>query len=200
MKNVLFLLVTLLSITRINAQSPYEVVDNMDDNKFRWEEFYNKEFSNSFVNGYMILENKLDDSAVYSITDLPLSLDRNFKITTDVIISKIDEKHRFGVLFNFEDESNYSSFILAEGHCKVYNCKNGTISVVKQMDIILKSGRNKEVKIEIERKGSKLIFSVDDMEFASISKKILDYPSFGYIVYGKNSLKIDDVKIFQIND
>ncbi len=190
----------MLSISKINAQNTYEVIDNMSDNKFRWEEYYYNDHSNSFVDGYMVLENKMKDLAAFSITDLPLSVDRNFKISTSVTVSKIDKKSKFGFLFNFEDSNNYTSFILSENHCKVCSCKNGIYSTVKQMDIILKSGRNRDVTIEIERKGSKMVFSVDDMEFISITKKTIDYPSFGYIVYDQNKLKVDEVKIYQINE
>jgi hypothetical protein len=69
----------------------------------------------------------------------------------------------------------------------------------RQNGIILKSGKNKEVVIIIEKKGPKLIFSVDNMEAVQITKDIR-FNTFGFQVENANTIKVDEVVIEQLGE
>ncbi|MDR1526852.1 MAG: hypothetical protein LBS46_04170 [Dysgonamonadaceae bacterium] len=182
-----------------NAQDKIVVKENFDSNKFQWEEFFEKEYSGSVQDGYYVLQNKKDGFLVRSVTELPISIDRNFKITFKFLVPKLNDEYFFGLIFNYEDENNYSNFLVSEKKFRIYNKTNGTSSLSRQNGIILKSGKNKEVVIVMEKKGSKLIFSVDNMEAVQITKDI-KFNTFGFQVENVNTIKVDEVIIEQLGE
>ncbi len=105
----------------------------------------------------------------------------------------------FGIVFNYEDENNYSSFLVSEKKFTVWNTVNGTKSVSRQGSIVLKSGKNKEVIIEVEKKGNRLVFNVDNMEAVTITRN-LDFNTFGFQVENANTIKVDEVIIEQLSE
>ena len=145
------------------------------------------------------MQNKKDDILVRSIAELPIRIDQNFKITFKFLIPKISNDYAFGIIYNYEDENNYSSFLVSEKKYKIYNRVNGIWSISRQGSIILKAGKNKEVIIKIEKKGNKLIFNVDNMEAISITKK-LAFNAFGFQVENANTIKVDEVVIEQLSE
>ena len=196
MRKIIFLICILTTSVFVNAQEKMVIKETFDNNKFQWDEFYEKEYSGSIQDGYYILQNKKDGFLVQSTTELPINIDYNFKITFKFLVPKVDDKYYFGIIFNYEDENNYSNFLVSEKKYRIWNEVNGTRSISRQSSIILKSGRNKEVIIEIEKKGNKLIFRVDNMEAVSITKK-LNFNTFGFQVEDSNTIKIDEVVIEQ---
>jgi hypothetical protein len=194
MKNTAFLLVCLAVI--VNAKAQRVVTETFDNNKFQWEEFFEKTHSGSIADGYYILQNK-EEGFVRCVTELPIDVERNFKITFKFLVPKINDEYHFGIIFNYEDENNYSNFLVQEKKYKMWNKKDGTFSLSRQSGIILKSGKNKEVVIAMEKKGTKLIFTVDNMEAVSITKK-LNFNTFGFQVENANTIKIDEVSFEQI--
>jgi hypothetical protein len=195
MKKIL-IAVCIFSCTFVNAQDKMVVKETFDSNKFQWDEFYEKDYSGSIQDGYYVLQNKKKDYFVRSVAELPINTDNNFKITFKFLIPKLNGEYYFGLVFNYEDENNYSDFLVSEKKYKMSNKVNGTSSISRQNSIILKSGKNKEVIIEIEKKGPKLIFRVDDMEAVSITKK-LNFNTFGFLVENENTIKVDEVIIEQ---
>jgi hypothetical protein len=193
MKKIIISLACVLTSVFIHAQAVRETFDN---NKFQWDEFFEKDYSGSIQDGYFILQNKQKGGLVRSVTELPINVDNNFKITFKFLIPKLNDEYYFGIIFNYEDENNYSNFLVSEKRYKMLNIVNGTSSISRHNSIILKSGKNKEVTIELEKKGSKLIFRVDNMEAVSITKK-LNFHAFGFQVEDANTIKVDEVVIEQ---
>lgn len=203
MRKIIFL-VCILTTVFANAQRV--VKETFESNKFRWEEFYEKECSVSIQDGYLVLQNKVKELPVCTVTELPIAMDNdnwgnlviknNFKITFKLLVPKLNDEYWFGILYNYEDENNYSSFLVQEKKYRIYNKRNGTLSLSKQSQIILKSGKNKEVTVELQKKGNKLIFTVDNMEVETITKKLYSN-SFGFYMEGSNTIKIDEVIIEQ---
>ena len=198
MKKLFFLVCTLFCVC-VNAQEKIFVKETFDDNKFQWEEFYEKDYSISIEDGFYILKNNKDESFVRSVTELPIDVDKNFKITFKFLIPKINDSYYFGIIFNYEDENNHTNFVVSEKKYRIWNRANGIVSQSRQSSIILNSGRNKEVVIEMEKKGNKLIFRVDNMEAVTITKKLY-FNTFGFQVEGKNTIKIDEVIMEQITE
>ena len=181
----------------VHAQEKIVVKETFESNKFRWDEFFEKEYSGSIQDRCYVLQNKKDGYYVQTVTELPINVENNFKVTFKFLIPKLDDKYYFGIIFNYEDENNYSNFLVSEKKFKILNRVNGVNSVCRQGGIILKSGKNKEVTIEIQKKGKKLFFSVDNMEAVDITKK-LDFNAFGFQVENANTIKVTEVLIEQI--
>jgi len=195
MKQIIFL-VCVFAYTFVHAQEKIVVKETFESNKFRWDEFFEKEYSGSIQDRCYVLQNK-KDGFVGSVTELPINIENNFKITFKFLVPKLDDKYYFGVIFNYEDENNYSSFLVSEKKFKILNRVNGVNSISRQGGIILKSGKNKEVVIEIEKKGKKLIFNVDNMEAVTITK-MLNFNAFGFQVENANTIKVTEVLIEQL--
>lgn len=203
MRKIIFLACIL---TTVFANAQRVVKETFESNKFRWEEFFEKECSVNIQDGYLILQNKNKELAVKTVAEFPITMaydnwgnliiNNNFKITFKLLIPKLNDEYWFGILYNYEDENNYSSFLVQEKKCRIYNKRNGTLSLSKQNQIILKSGKNKEVIIEMQKKGDKLFFTVDNMEVETITKKLFSN-SFGFYMDGSNTIKIDEVTIEQ---
>ena len=195
MKNIIFT-VCIFICAFANAQDKIIVKEDFENNKFQWEEFFEKEYSGNIQDGYYILQNKKKDYFVHSVTELPINIDENFKITFKLLVPKLNDEYYFGIIFNYEDENNYSNFLVSEKKFKIWNRVNGTNSLSRQNSIILKSGKNREVVIEMEKKGDKLIFRVDNMDAVSITKK-LNFNTFGFQVENANTIKVDEIIIEQ---
>ncbi len=199
MKKISYLLCLLfISAVQIVAQKN-KITDNFDSNKFRWEENYRKDYIIGLQNGFLILENESDKSILSSVTELPMDVERNFTITSKIFVPKIKDDYYFGILLNYSDQNNYYAFAVSEGHCKLIKSVNGVVSIARETDIILEKGSKKEVEIIVERKGKKLIFSVNKMEFLSVTVKEIEYNAFGYFVEGNNKIQVDEISIEQLN-
>jgi hypothetical protein len=171
------------------------IKETFETNKYQWDEYFEKNCSSSIENGYLLLSNKDKDTYITAVGDMPITNDRNFKAKFD-ITSKVDDDFWFGIVYNYEDESNYSCFLVKEKRYKIINRTNGVSSTSRQGAIILKKGKERNIEFLIEKKGTRLIFNVDNMEVVSISK-ILNFTTFGFYVEGNNSIKVTEVQIDQ---
>jgi hypothetical protein len=195
MKSIIFTVCVFFCVFA-NAQDKIVVKEDFDNNRLQWEEFFEKEYSGSVQDGYYVLQNKKKDYLVRSVTELPIDIDKNFKITFKFLIPNLNDEYYFGIIFNYEDENNYSNFLVSEKKYKIWNRVNGINSLSRQNSIILKSGKNREVLIEMEKKGDKLFFRVDNMDAATVTKK-LHFNTFGFQVENANTIKVDEVIIEQ---
>lgn len=196
MKKIAIIALFLFSFYFANAQDKRIIRENFENNLFQWDEYYEKDCSSGIRDGYLLLENKEDEFRIWTSVEFPIDVDKNFKVTFNLIPKEINDKTWFGIIFNYEDENNYSSFIVQEKSFRLLNRANGITSISKRSSIILKKGKNKNVKIELIKKGKKLNFIVDDMDVLTISKEV-NFNIFGCIVEGKNSIKVTEVTIEQ---
>ena len=196
MRQIIFL-ICVLAASLVHAQEKVVVKETFESNKFRWDEFFEKEYLGSIQDRCYVLQNKKDGYYIQTVAELPVNVDNNFKITFKFLIPRLDDKYYFGIIFNYEDVNNYSNFLVSEKKFKILNRVNGVNSLSRQGGIILKSGKNKEVVIEVQKKGKKLFFSVDNMETVDITKK-LDFNAFGFQVENANTIKVTEVLIEQM--
>ena len=194
MKKICFLICIFTSVL-VNAQEKIIIKETFENNRFQWREFYEKDQSGGIENEYFVLKNKNKKNPALSRSELPITIEENFKITFKFLVPKVSSDYYFGIIFNYKNNGNYDSFLVAERKFQIRNRVN------KENDndpgvLILKSGKDKEVSIEIEKKGTKLIFRVDDIEAASITEEI-NSRIFGFLVEGKNTIKVNEVIIEQ---
>ncbi len=194
MKKILFLALSAISLT-LFAQNKMTISDPFDNGKFQWDEYFDKNKTAGIMDGYLILENETEGNA-HAVADLPIDIERNFNIKIKFLIPKIKDDKYFGVVFDYEDENNYTKFVIAENKYKICNVKNGTMSVARQGVLILKSGKEKEVNFEINKKGTKLTFIIDNMDVVTFSRK-LNSGIFGFTVEGSYKIMVDEITIEQ---
>ncbi len=186
-------------LLEVNAQEKRVIKETFDSNKLRWDEFFEKKkYSGSIIDGYYVLENQ-QDSIVKSVVELPINIETNFKLTFKFLIPKFDDEYMFGIIYNYQDEDTYRSFEMKENLLFQYayfeKCAK---RIRKPIPIILKEGKNKEVLVVLEKKGKNTILSVDGMEFYTTSNIVYQTNTFGFLLNGENTLKVDEVTIEQI--
>ena len=193
MKHILLLICLAVAVTA-QAQEKIVIKETFENNRLNWDEYYEKDYSCSLNDGYLELKSSKDDYTIWNITELPINMNDNFKITAKFTVPKLNDKYFFGILYNYEDGNNNSSFEVSEKRFILYNKVNGTKNINRQNTIILTAGKNKSVVIQMERRGGKLIFSVDDMEAVTITQE-LKFATFGFVVNGANTIMVDEVTI-----
>ena len=198
MKRVILTVFFLLSFYFAEAQGKRVIKDNFETNRFQWEEFYEKKASASIQEGYLELDCDEDDLSAWSVAELPIDVDRNFDVSFN-FHADVDDDYWFGIVFNYEDANNFNYLIVQEKQFRLVNRVNGVSSLSRRNAIILKEGRNKAVKIAMNKKGKKLTFLVDDMEVISVTKSMTSNV-FGCIVVGDNTIKLQEVVMEQMNE
>lgn len=198
MNRAVLMVFCLLSFYFAEAQSKRVIKDNFETNRFQWEEYYEKKTSASIQEGYLELDCDEDDLSSWSVAELPIDVDRNFDVSFS-FHADVDDDYWFGIVFNYEDANNFNYLIVQEKQFRLVNRVNGVSSISRRNAIILKKGRNKDVKIAMNKKGKKLIFLVDDMEVISVTKSMTSNV-FGCIVVGDNTIKLQEVVMEQMNE
>ena len=195
----LLILFALLIAAGAQAQEKMIIRETFETNRLRWDEAFEKDYSIGLMDGYFELKNNRKDYLIRTVTELPINPEANFKVTSKFTVPKFNDDCYFGIIFNYEDENNYSYFLVTEKKFKLYNRVNGEVSLSRQNSIILNAGKNKEIVIDMEKKGRKLIFNVDEMEAITITKD-MKYNTFGFIVVDDNTVKVNEVIIEQMVD
>lgn len=198
MSRAFLMLFCLLSFYFAEAQGKRVIKDNFETNRFQWEEFYEKKASASIQEGYLELDCDEDDLSAWSVAELPIDVDRNFDVSFS-FQARVDDDSWFGIVFNYEDANNFNYLIVQEKQFRLVNRVNGVSSLSRRNAIILKEGKNKDVKIAMNKKGKKLTFLVDDMEVISVTKSMTSNV-FGCIVVGDNTIKLQEVVMEQMNE
>lgn len=199
------------------------VRDNFEKNLFHWEDFYEK-FSKGYIdmaeNAYI-----LQSKSIYalSVTRLPVDITRNFKIKMRFLVPTVNKKNYFGIVYNYKDmegkedsqkkvanvTSFYRTFLVAEGKFQLcngtqfvqYSSRNPSkyAFCVRNIDgsLILRAGKNKEVELEMEKKGNQLIFSIDNMEVTKVKEDLVSN-YFGFTT--NRIISVKEVSIEQVKD
>lgn len=215
MKRLSFLLIAAWLIPFLaKAQINITETFNSDDRlRFDWEEYADKKGSALVMDGQLVLTCKDKNSARMVYVNLPLNVETDFKISSTLIVEKINEENVFGISID-NDDFKKIGFFMAENYLFVgyydnsvehwgesdestrdYRILNGERKIIK-----LKSGKNQIVKTVLEKKGKKLIFTVNNMKVYEKPYKTTDFlvaPYLGFITTGNSVLKIDEVKIEQ---
>ncbi len=118
MKHFLLLLTIAALPLTLFSQNKMTISDPFDNGKFQWDEYFGNNKTAGIMDGYLILENKSDGNA-HAVADLPIDVERNFNIKIKFLIPKIKDDKYFGIVFDYEDENNYSKFVVAENKYKI---------------------------------------------------------------------------------
>lgn len=196
MKKLIIVILSLLFINTVNAQNKRVIKDNFESNRFQWDEYYENNSSASIQDGGLVLKCGEDNMMSWTISELPINTDNNFNMSFSFFAKDIDDDYWFGIVFNYDDENNFMYFVVQEKRFKLVKRENGINSIMRRNGIILKKGKNKDVEIKMNKKGTKLIFMVDNMEVLSVTK-ILDFNTFGCIICGDNTIKLTELTIEQ---
>lgn len=199
MKKILLILSIIPSI--LFAQEKITITDLFDDDKYQWEESYEDNATAIIMDGYYEIDGKKDSLIVQ--TDLPFNGELNYNLSAKILVPKFGDKTVFGLVFNYETKDSYYILKLSEMKFKALKKteRNSKYSEIKSDEIILKTGKDKEVLIELKKMGKKMKFTVDNMEIATIPFTPEDNKytsSIGFFVGKSTKIKVDEIKVEQI--
>jgi len=217
--SIIILAIICLMPLFVNAQTKKvkETFNEDDKVHFDWEEYVDKKGGVEIKEGCLLLTNKEKNSSRMVFVNLPIDVEKNFKITAAIIVPNLNDKEYFGITIdNTEKDFTKQAFFIQEGWLKFAVIQNDVegneydeieasnqryITLYREFKRIkLKGGKNQTVNAVIEKKGKKLIFSINNMQVYEIYHKAADFltaPCLGFIVNGNNSLKIDEIVIEQ---
>jgi hypothetical protein len=195
MKKILFIAALLCACMASNAEKVTRTDDFKDgESKFGFDATADKKHSALLDGEYLVLSSK---KGWFNYgTRFPVRAKENFKISYKLLFPKLDEDHVFGLVFNYdEDEDKGDILYITENKFYIFD-KDGT-KLGKAEKLKLKKGKDVPVNIDIEKKGKKLIISINGVDFINEDLEIKT-SYMGFCVNEKNTLKVDKISITQV--
>lgn len=188
---------------------------NSDDRiRMVWEEYADDNGSALVMDGQLYLTCNDKNGSRMVFVNLPINVELDFKITSTLMVSDINDDNIFGVSIDNDDFVKLG-FLLSENSLyvgyyensvEIFGERNESMSTFRKLEggerkkIKLKSEKDQIVKTILEKKGRKIIFTVNNMKVYEKTYKVSDFivaPCLGYITSGNSVLKIDEVKVEQ---
>lgn len=194
MKKILFIVAMLFACAFVNAQQVTRTDDFKDgESKFGFDATADKKHSVVLDGEYLVITSKKD--WYLTGTRFPVRVRENFKITYKLLFPRLDDDHVFGLVFNYDDENNKGDILCITENKFWITGADGT-KLSKTEKIKLKKGKNVEVTVDIEKKGKKLIISINGVDFIN-EDLIIKSAYMGFGVNEDNILKVDKIQIAQ---
>lgn len=200
MKNIIFIITLLCACTMAIAQKFTRTDDFKEGtSKFGFEISGNKSYKVIIDEEYLVFTNKKDKHSVG--VKLPVISSQNFKVSYKVIFGSLQRKSDvFGFIFNGildEDTREMDGDVIYISQEEFYVCDTAGTKIGKPQKIKIKKGSNIEATIDVERKGTKTILTINGMDF-SIPALEIKNGYIGFAIKGKNTLKVDEISVTQI--
>lgn len=179
---------------------------SLADGELEWDEYYDKERSAGLQGDKLHLECKKDKLSAMTYAALSLNPEEDFTIETEFVISAINDKEPFGVVFNMKDDDNYDMMLFLENRFEYVVVEDGeavqpkTKSKSRPDTIKLKKGKKQKVSFKMEKRGEKLRFTVngnDEFYRRTPSEGAYRSRDFGFFVTGKNWLDVISLSLTQ---
>ena len=178
MKKLLCLLALLLITLYAFSQSSEYMVDNFDDNSYRWPLSEKDEYSNEIAGGKMIMLNRTMRYHWYT-QNVPTEKKKDFRIETEFTFTKFTKSGYAGILWNGSDDANKICFFMVspDGTYNYGTWAPEFFSITgSQKSAAINKGLGTN-KVAVQKSGGKVKLFINDVEVHSAK-----FPS----VYGKN--------------
>lgn len=195
MKKYLLLLLSILIYSySVNAQ--IKITETFDGTgTLDWNEYAYKDGSALIKMGVLDLEVRKDSLYATIGTDLPILPEYDFKISIKLIIPKFDEKEVSAIFFNMDEDFKRLAFIFQEDKFFACTYNNGKfMNEGVDFKIKLPKKKNRELFVQLERRGGRIIVSYDNVEIFRW-KRTLNSPYLGFAT--SSHLKVDEIVIEQ---
>lgn len=194
MKKIVFLVAILCATLVANAEKVTRTDDFTNgESKFGFEATADKKHSVTLDGEYLVISSKKD--WYKAGTRFPVMVRTNFKISYKLLFPKLDDDHVFGLVFNYDEDENKGDILYITEN-KFYICDAEGTKLGKAEKIKLKKGKDVEVNVDIEKKGKKILISINGVDFVNEDLEIKT-SYMGFCVNEKNTLKVDQIMIVQ---
>lgn len=193
----------LIAFALISCTSAFaQIEDTFDTNQFGWTESAGKRGSALIKDGVMHMESK-GDASLTSTCYAPFDFNKPFVLSVDALAKKIDDDKIFGILLDYEDDSNFLLFYMREGEAILERFYEGRLVAVKRDKLKINSGKKVGLTIEVEYNLSELAFKVNDVKAMTYRRRLqkdeslLGTSGFGFFAKYGQVIDFDNLKIMQ---
>ncbi|WP_075558535.1 hypothetical protein [Parabacteroides timonensis] len=203
----LLISIGLLLATITNAQ----IKDTFDSNSLGWTEASSSDGEAVIRDGVMHMESKkgasnfatimfgtkAEPSFVETHTYGGFDPNKDFEITCEALVKKIDENNVFGIMLDYIDEGNFLLFVVTEQQSYLYRFKDYQMVGRIKNRIKLKSQKKVSLDFKVKSSYQRLQFYVNDMLALEARYLPLTSSGIGFYVFGKQTVDFDNLEIKQ---
>lgn len=195
MKKFYLLLSSLFFVFSLSAQDR-ELEENAPEimevisPDFDWENFDNKQEKCKFKKNFLELECLKKDQHACTHTELDLdAINNDFIICFQLDVEKLDDEHRVGIVYDFEDQKNYHALCFGKKQFSLLKYENGD-NVVKKTGLY-KLDNKKRLLVTLKKKGKRVDFYLGSQYFPLMTLKDGKITNSSVGFYVENQTKIN---------
>lgn len=176
--------------------------DDFEDNQSGWSETSGPRGIALVKEGVLHMEAK-GLNPLTSTTYAPIDIDKPFVMTVEALANAVNNVGIFGILLDYEDDSNYILFYLNEGDAKLEVVREDKVIGKKFETLKLKSGRKVGIDFEIEYTLNELVFKVNGIKAMTYRRRLakgeflLGTSGIGFFAKGGQKIDFDNLSIMQ---
>lgn len=203
MKKITFLLGALLAVAPVaTASLPDELTDeygqtvfSVTDPEYEWSQTDTKHVKVELKSQALLLESKSDDGFAFSVSELPVNAEDmpEFLFGFNLRNMKIDNKNKFGMIFDYEDTRNYKGLSISKKQYEYFTVKDGVYSTIKSGPVKYKGN---DFKLILKRENGGIEFVLNGIEVCRLRKITLTSSYFGVFVAGKAKAEMPDFMLY----
>lgn len=216
-KNLVLLVASLFAVTfSANAEV---ITDTFDANGFSWTECAYESNNGSAIidQGVLTVKSKGENKAMGALLTAfsgtktqvgqntffethcyaPISLKKDFRITSNVHIDKLGTDRLVGFVFNYRDGGNFYCFTFNDEMVSFQRYVDNAVVGRIQQGVKWEKKGKLDQKWTLVKEGDELAFSVDDMEIMRVRYMPLEYDGIGFYTFGKQTLVVNEMEYQQ---
>lgn len=164
-----------------------------DENELEWSEFNEKNGSSLITNNTLVIKNDGSSTPIYSYTELPINVNNDFCIYTKISVPKFDEETNYNFIINMDDKKNMGIISVNSSNVSYRLIKNGDNVYEQNTTINGKKGKNQFLMLVVEKKGGKVLISVNGDQCLKLRKIDYKYTGFGYAAYENQKIIVTEI-------
>lgn len=198
MKRIIFIVSMLFCMTTWGQNAQRVVWQDDFETSKGWSEFEDESGEAVVKDGSLVIKSK-EGWIYYSKCKTNLDGNKNFNIFVDVNVKGGLEKNKYiGLLFDYKDGKNYMLFKVEKGFVWFEQYQNGVC--IREEKDYLKQNKKESIKhltFELQKKGQRVIFLVNDEESIEMDGVEVSSNKIGFMVSDDQKVTFDNVKITQ---
>ena len=160
----------------------------INDPQYEWSQYDDKLGKSELKDDYLQLESKKDETPALAVTEISyFNPDTPFLFGVWLKEADINDEKGVGIVFDYADNRNYKSILIAKKNYMYTVCKDVMTSIVKRG--LVKHGKT-GINMIIRLDGGKMYFYLNGLEQATVNKVSAENLNFGVIVSPKGKCKV----------
>lgn len=190
-----------LALLPMLCSAQLRIVDEFEgSSRFEWDEVVDKKnFSVLVLDGYLEIKHLSgEEGFIYCPTKLPINPNYDCKITANLRFPKLDKESRFGMVIDIDGKTlDQYAFLMEAGLFTACLFNDGKALEKPRFTRTTKFKYGKDITVEVvlERKGSKWVFSYDNIEIFEWPIKEFNAPFFAFVT--ETDMRVEKIVVEQ---